>query len=49
MNREKHNFSDAIPVERLKMLERRIKELESRIAREKDLFIEEDLKARGFK
>ncbi len=49
MNRNEYNFSDTVPVERLRMLERRIEELERRIAKEKDLFLEEDLKARGLK
>ena len=49
MNRNDYSFSDTVPVERLRMLERRIEELESRIAKEKDLFLEEDLKARGLK
>ena len=34
---------------RFRILERRIEELEKRLAREKSLFLDEDMKARGLK
>ncbi len=34
---------------RFRLLERRIEELEKRLAREKSLFLDEDMKARGLK
>jgi len=40
---------DAVTFERLRMLERRIEELERKLERGMDVFLEEDLKARGLK
>lgn len=36
-------------IDRLRVLENRIKELEAELKKEKDLFIDEYLKAQGFK
>jgi len=38
-----------VTFERLRVLERRIEELERKLERERDVFLEEDLKARGLK
>jgi hypothetical protein len=45
----KKDDEDSVPIERLLALERRIEELEARLIRGKELFLEEDLKARGLK
>ena len=49
--KDSHTKRDNIPVtfDRLRMLERRIEELEKKLSREKELFLDEDLKARGLK
>lgn len=47
MNRKEENISDTVTIDRLRMLERRIEELEARLTRERDRFLEEDMKACG--
>ena len=49
MNWKEEKFSDTFPLDRLRILERRIEELEARLTRERELFLDEDLKARGLK
>ena len=49
MNQKEDMFGDTNLFERLRVLEHRIEELEAKLANERDLFLEEDLKARGLK
>ena len=49
MNRKEDRFGDTALFERLRKLECRIEELEAKLTNEKNLFLEEDLKARGMK
>jgi len=49
MNWEDDSKAGEVLFERVKMLERRISQLEARLDREKEILLEEDLKARGLK
>ena len=49
MNWKEESYEEMVPIDRLRMLERRIEELEARLTKGKELFLEEDLKARGLK
>ena len=49
MNWEKDDSKNVVFVDRLRMIEQRIEKLGDMIKREKELFLEEDLKVRGKK
>ena len=49
MNWEKDDIEDVVFTDRLRMIEQRIEELEDMIKREKELFLEEDLRVRGIR
>jgi len=49
MNRKEETIDAVVTIDRLRLLEKRIEELEAKLARERDLFLEEDLKVRGLK
>ena len=49
MNREKDNEGNRFLFDRIGELERRIRVLEDRLNKEKELMLEEDLKIRGLK
>ena len=49
MNQKEDMFGDTTLFEKLRVLEHRIEKLEEKLANERDLFLEEDLKARGIK
>jgi len=49
MNWKDDSKAGEVLFERVKMLERRIAQLEARLDREKEILLEEDLKARGLK
>lgn len=47
MNWSNEQYTDDVTLERIKLIEKRIEILEEIINRQKELFLEEDLKARG--
>ena len=49
MNCEKDIIENVVFIERLRMIEQHIKELEDLIKMEKELFLKEDLKVRGIR
>ena len=49
MNWKKDDSENVVFVDRLRMIEQHIDELGDMIKREKELFLEEDLKVRGIK
>lgn len=49
MNRKEQVIDSTVTIDRLRMLEKRIEELEAKLTRERELFLDEDLKVRGLK